>query len=123
LASQTLKKKNNEKISVKVKLEQELEKLKEKTGFGCELSVAWLPDQDPKLSGEVKSNTIYVYERDEEKALETLRHEFIDYVVSQAIEPYRSVANRLIQFLNEEAYRRKERVVEALVKLISAPNP
>jgi hypothetical protein len=120
LAPQTLRKKNDEKISVK--LELELEKLKEKTGFGYELSVAWLPGQDPELSGEVKNNTIYVYECNEEKALGTLRHEFIDYVVSQAIEPYKSVANRLIQFLNEEAYRRKERIVEALVKLISATN-
>jgi len=123
LAPQTLKDKANGTIGVKVKLEQELEKLKEKTGFGYELSVAWLPGQNPKLSGEVENNTIYVYECDEEKALETLRHEFIDYMVSQAIEPYKSVANRLIQFLNEEAYRKKERTVEALVKLISAPNP
>jgi len=50
--------------------------------------------------------------------LEILRHEFLDYEISRIIEPYREVTNKLISLINEDAYRRKERLIEALVKLI-----
>lgn len=102
------------------KLEAELERLKRLSGLGFELKVIWEPRPDGALSGEVKSNTIYVYDAEEGKALETLRHEFLDYCVSQAIEPYREVTNQLIRMINDVAYRRKEKVVEALAKLLSS---
>jgi hypothetical protein len=98
---------------IEERLKHELERLKRDTGLGFELDVVWMP-QDNKLSGEVKGKKIYVYEEDEEKAIETLYHEFFDYAVSRAIEPYRSVLNSLISCLNEMCYRRKEEVVEGL---------
>jgi len=101
------------------RLEAELEWLKRFFGLGLELKVVWKPSPDGALSGEVKNNLIYVYEVDEEKAVGTLRHEFLDYCLSQAIEPYKEVTNRLIRMINEDAYRRKERIVEALVKLLN----
>ena len=101
------------------RLEAELERLKRFSGLGLELNLVWKPNPDGALSGEVKNNLVYVYEVDEEKAVDTLRHEFLDYCVSRAIEPYRKVTNKLIAILNEEAYRRKERIVEALVKLLN----
>lgn len=55
---------------------------------------------------------------DEGKAVETLRHEFLDYCISQAIQPYKEVTNRLIRMMNEYAYRRKEKIVKTLVKLL-----
>jgi hypothetical protein len=100
------------------RLRSELELLKAVTEMGQELSVKWVPDLGSERGGEVKEGVIYIYGESLEEALETLRHEFVDYLVSQAIEPYRSVANKLIQLLNEEAYRRKERIIEALVKLL-----
>jgi len=42
----------------------------------------------------------------------------LDYAISKIVEPYKEVANRLIMFINEEAYRRKERLVEALIRLL-----
>lgn len=51
-------------------------------------------------------------------ALGTLKHEFIDYAISQLTEPYKEVTNKLISFINEDAYRRKEKVVEARTRLI-----
>ena len=102
------------------RLEAELERLKRFSGVGLELKVVWKPSPDVALSGEVKNSLVYVYEVDEEKAVDTLRHEFLDYCVSQAIEPYKEVTNRLIRMINEDAYRRKERIVEALVKLLRA---
>ena len=99
-------------------LEEELEKLKRKLQMGYELKVLWSPDDYSNLSGEVRGDKIFIYERDENKALETLRHEFLDYAISQIIEPYRQVANKLIKLINEEAYKKKERLVESLKNLI-----
>lgn len=101
------------------RLEAELEWLKRFFWLGLELNVVWKPSHGGALSGEVKGNLIYVYEVDEEKAVDTLRHEFLDYCLSQAIEPYKEVTNRLIRMINEDAYRKKEKIVEALVKLLN----
>jgi hypothetical protein len=99
-------------------LEEELERLKRKLSMGYELKVVWLPNDNSNLSGEVKGETIYVYEEDFNKALVTLKHEFLDYAISQFIEPYRNVTNKLVMLINEEAYRRKEKLIEKLSKLI-----
>jgi hypothetical protein len=99
-------------------LEEELERLKRLLKMGYELKVVWLPNNNLSLSGEVKGETIYVYEEDLDKALETLKHEFLDYAISQVIEPYRRIANQLIMLLNEEAYKKKEELIEKLVKII-----
>ena len=118
LKSRRKTRKVNEANNFQIKLEDELERLKKKSNFGQELKVIWLPSYDSKLSGEVKNGTIYIYEHNEDEAIETLRHEFVDYIVSQAIEPYKLVINKLIQLLNETAYEKKEKVVETLVKLL-----
>lgn len=100
-------------------MEAELSTLKRLSRLGFELKIVWEPSPDGALCGEVKNNTIYVYDDREEKAVETLRHEFLDYCVSQAIEPYKEVTNWLIRKINDDAYRRKEKIVAALVKLLS----
>lgn len=108
--------------SVFERLESELERLKRALDLGHELRVEWLPGRakhfgGKQLSGEVLDGTIYIYDRDEGRALSTLRHEFLDYAVCQVIEPYKSIANRLISAMNEEAYQKKERLVERLLCL------
>jgi hypothetical protein len=100
------------------KLEAELERLKSFLGLGYHLRVKWIPNNNGKLSGEVKGDCIYIYEEQEEQALETLRHEFLDYAISQVIEPYKEVANKLILLMNEIAYRRKEKLVETMCRLL-----
>jgi hypothetical protein len=100
------------------KLFHELERLKQKLGLGHELELKWLPGDNEKLSGEVKGNCIFIYEEQEEKAIEALRHEFLDYVISKVAEPYQRIANRLIELTNEETYKRKEKLVECLCKLL-----
>jgi hypothetical protein len=100
------------------KLHQELEDMKQKLNIGHELAVKWVPTANGKLSGEVKGECIFVYEVDEKKALETLKHEFLDYVISKVAEPYQRIANRLIELTNEETYKRKEKLVECLCKLL-----
>jgi len=99
-------------------LEAELEHLKKILGFGYELKVRWIPNNNSKISGEVKAKCIYVYDEDSEVALETLKHEFLDYAISKVVEPYKDVTNQLIAFINENAYRRKEQLVESLAQLL-----
>ncbi|TDA41894.1 MAG: hypothetical protein DSO07_00610, partial [Thermoproteota archaeon] len=85
-----------------------------------DLEVIWAPDADSKLSGEVKGKTIYIYESEEEKAVNTLIHEFIDFLVSRALEPYISFANAMIKLLSDIAYRRKEETIETIVRLLTS---
>lgn len=120
MASQTLnhRRQKNNRHRVEARLHKELERLKGRSGVGHDLRVVWSPNSGSKLSGEVKGDLVYIYEGDVDRAVKVLRHEFIDYLVSQAIEPYRSVTNKLIQLLNEVAYKKKEYVVEALIKLL-----
>jgi hypothetical protein len=101
-----------------LRLQEELERLKHHSNLGLRLSVAWEPSSNEPLSGEVKNDVILVYEPDEGKAVDTLHHEFIDYTVSLAIEPYKTVINELIKLLNKNAYKRKEDVVEGLRGLL-----
>jgi hypothetical protein len=98
-------------------LREELEYLQRTSGLGLNLSLVWSPNPGKTLSGEVKGSIIYVYETDMGKALDTLRHEFFDYCVSQAIQPYRRVTNTMIRLLKDEAYKQKERIVGGLSKL------
>jgi len=100
------------------KLEAELERLKRILRLGCEVKVRWIPNNNSKISGEVKGETIFVYDEEEELAQETLKHEFIDYAIGKVIEPYKEVTNKLIALINEDAYRKKEKLVEALSALI-----
>ena len=106
------------KEDLQKKLEKKLQRLEKKSGFGFGLKVMWLPGFSETLSGEVNGDTIYIYETDEEEAIKTLKHEFLDYAISQVITPYKEVTNKLISQINEDAYRRKERLVEALNRIL-----
>ncbi|MEM3880992.1 MAG: hypothetical protein QXD19_04520 [Candidatus Bathyarchaeia archaeon] len=61
-------------------LEKELQRLAEKLELNLELKVVWKPDKTASLSGEVKDGSIYIYEAEEEKAIQTLKHELIDII-------------------------------------------
>lgn len=105
-----------------ISLERELRRLQQIMKLGFRLSVIWVPTPEHSFSGEVRHDCIFVYESEIEAGLATLRHEFVDYIISQAIEPYRSVTNQLIKLVNDIAYTRKERVVEAINRFILADN-
>jgi hypothetical protein len=106
-------------LGLEAKLESALERLKQTLNLGYELQVKWVPNGGGKLAGEVKGDCIYVYEETAKEALSTLRHEFLDYAISRVIEPYKQVTNKLIALINEEAYRRKEKLIEMLARLLA----
>jgi len=96
---------------------KELQRLKNRLNAGHELVLKWVP-QNGELHGEVKGTTLFIYDQDGASALATLRHEFLDYVICQAIEPYRKVANKLMSIINEQCYETKEELIERLCSLI-----
>ena len=99
------------------RLETELARLKSKFQMGQELKLMWMPNDGPK-SGEVLETTIRIYEENETKALDTLRHEFIEYLLTRdLVAPYKRLINKLISLFEEEMYDRKERLVETLREL------
>jgi len=101
------------------KLNEELRKLQRLLNDGHDLKVVWSPGQNPDLDGEVTGNTVHIYCRTFEQTLKCLRHEFLDYIISGAIEPYKEVTNSLIALLNKRAYGRKEKLVEKLANSLS----
>ena len=110
---------NASRGSVEARLEEELERLKVETGLGCELSVKWAPNPDSDRHGEVLGTVIYVYDLCEDRAVLTLKHEFLDYhITKEVIDP-------LVKFINIEkcliedlVYDRKERLVKRFLKLL-----
>jgi hypothetical protein len=71
------------------------------------------------LSGEVRNGTIYVYEAEEDKALQALRHELVDHLItSRIVKPLVELVNLLIKSRESEIYEEKERLVEMLSKLL-----
>ena len=102
----------------RARLEDELERLKTITKKGLGLRLVWQPSTEGPLSGEVKGKTVYIYESDEEKALELIKHEFVDYLISSSSEYYKLISNALIKTVNRIAYLEKEETVEALMALL-----
>ena len=98
-------------------LQDELDKLKSITGIKKEFKIIWSPRQNGKKEGEVIGNTIYIYSTSSHMALETLRHEFFDLIVSNAIRPYMNLVNALLSVIGEISYKSKEETVESLLLL------
>lgn len=104
-------------------LEEELERLKARAAIKTEFKVFWSPKADSKKEGEVVGNTIFIYSLDVDEALQTLRHEFVDIIVSSAIQPYLKLVNVLLSAISEDAYKKKEEAVEMLLKLLVDDRP
>lgn len=105
------------------RLEAELEHLKAVSGMGGELQVRWIPDINSTKEGEVRGRTVYIYSVSIDEAIETLRHEFLDYLICKTVEPYQEMVNALLAVLSEKAYRKKEEVVESILKILGSPFP
>ena len=113
------KQENNNASIIKARLNEELERLRARLGLNHELGVVWIPNSGNALSGEVKGNTIYIYEAEVDKALQSLRHELIDYLItSRIVKPLVDLMNLLIKSRESEIYEEKERLVKMLSRLL-----
>jgi hypothetical protein len=78
-----------------------------------------VPDSGKSVAGEVRNGVVYVYEEDEVKAMETLKHELVDYLVtSKIVKPLVELVNLLIKSRESDIYREKEKIVDVLSKII-----
>lgn len=107
----------------KKRLERELRRLQRLMSTGFEVSVTWLPgtaqyDNGKKLAEQVVGDTIFIYTENPEEAIELLRHGFVEWLLNQHTQPYRALINKLITLFEEQQYERKERLVEALTKVL-----
>jgi len=107
-------------------LDSELKELSHMMGQGFNLKVKWSPKADSNIEGEVKGDIIWIYSTSRENAVRTLHHEFMDWMVVEAIKPYeeminlhRTLLNAVFKYLQESSYNRKEAVVESLCSLLS----
>jgi len=104
---------------VEKRLAEELENLKRLLDLESSFEVVWMPLPESELSGEVKDKTIYIYECEMDKALKTLRHELVDYMLtSKIVKPLVDLVNILIKTREAEIYREKEKLVETFSKLL-----
>jgi len=99
------------------KLHLELAKLHQISKIKKHFKVKWIPQEQSSIEGKVDGDTITIYSENMEDALDTLRHEFIDYLISQAIRPYIEIINVLLFVLSQDGYDKKEDIVEKLVQL------
>ena len=107
------------KEAVGVKLAKALDELKKKLAIEEEFELVWVPTEGP-LSGEIKGQKIYIYESEEAKALETIKHEIFDfYVTSRIVRPLVKIINLLVKSAESNVYEAKEEVIKKLVNLCS----
>jgi len=99
----------------------ELDRLQKTTGYMMmhNFDVIWSPQSNSQIEGKVEGNTITIYSEDIVDAIDTLQHEFVDYMVSQTVKPYITLVNSLMSIIAKQAYETKEKSVEALLKLIN----
>ena len=104
--------------SSEMKLHEEFRTFVEKLGVQ-HLELVWRPDPRKDVSGEVRNGTLYVYEEDENKAMEIMRHELVDYLItSRLVKPLVELINLLIKSRQSDIYQEKEKIVEALIRML-----
>ena len=67
------------------KLNAELRRLVELFGCGSEFKVAWRPGRSRGKEGEVVGDILVIYAKDPDRALEILRHEFVEALLVSLI--------------------------------------
>jgi hypothetical protein len=111
--------KSNQASNVQNDLEKELIRLKHLIPFDDFLAVRWNPYARVGLSGEVVGSTIHIYEEDPLKAIATLRHEYLDCILTRKlVKPLISIVNTFVKLKENEIYMEKERVVHAFSRII-----
>lgn len=105
-------------MNEKIQLEKELQRLQEITGKCKDFELVWIPKKNSHIEGKVEDNTITIYSQEIKQAIETLRHEFVDYIVCDAIKPYIKLVNVLLSAISRDSYDKKEESVETLLNLL-----
>ncbi len=106
-------------------LERFLGELKRRLELGHEVKVKWMPGilkhkNGKQLLEEVSGNTIIIYAEDLEEAKTLLAHGFAEWLLNQHTRKYRMLINKLIELFKQIQYEEKEKIVDALSKLMTS---
>ena len=99
------------KVDLEVKMQNCLVKL------GVPLKVLWIPKEDSVKHGEISSNCLLIYDRNEVEAWLTFEHEVYEFKFKEVTVPYRSLVNSLIETVEKLTYERKEKFLEFLPQI------
>lgn len=113
--------------SINKALKKELKRLVLKYGFGKELSIVWMPagnnitemfGEKTELSGEVVGTKVVIYEHVLNRALNTLTHEFFEYILHKNLtRPYVNLIEGLEHAYQKSMYENKEAFIEILCEM------
>jgi len=84
------------------------------------LKVMWIPKPNSSKHGEINSDMLFIYDKDEREAWLTFEHEVYEYKFKEVTYAYRTLVNSLIEAVEKLAYERKERFLEFLPKIQEA---
>lgn len=101
-------------------LEEELARLQKLVPSEETSTVSWRPRNQSTILGQVVGSIIYVYNEASEEALRTLKHEYLDCILTRKlINPLVTLINMFVKVQKEYVYREKEQIVEKLLRLLS----
>jgi hypothetical protein len=98
----------------KVNLESRMQKCLDQ--LNVPLQVLWIPKDEASKHGEIRSNCILIYDREEAEAWLTFEHEVYEYKFKEVTFPYRTLVNSLIEALEKLTYERKESALTFFAK-------
>jgi hypothetical protein len=87
--------------------------------LGVPLKIVWTPKASDK-HGEISSNRLLIYDREEVEAWLTFEHEVYEFKFKEVTGVYRNLANCLIEGFEKLAYERKEKFLEFLPRIAEA---
>lgn len=102
------------KNSVELKMQSCLDQL------AVPLKVMWIPKPKSDKHGEIDSNILFIYDKNEREAWLTFEHELYEYKFKEVTYAYRTLVNSLIEAVEKLAYERKERFLEFLPRIQEA---
>ena len=84
--------------------------------LGLPFTVVWTPDPSMNNHGLVdpKNHVIHIFDLNENDAWATLTHEVLELKIRPLLSFYRNLVNVLIEFIEKQVYREKEKFLESL---------
>jgi hypothetical protein len=86
--------------------------------LGISLTIVWMPNSNKPIHGEIKQNTMYIYDEHQSDALTTFMHEVVEYKLKELTRVYRVLVNCLIEGYDKLSYQEKEKFIDFIPKLI-----
>ena len=100
----------------KLDLEEELNKLVKK--FGLDYQVIIVNKDDGRRGWvDTKNKVIYIGSSDPDEIYKIFLHEILEIKLNPLLNKYVRLVNALIEFIQDELYREKERVIDELINV------